>query len=251
MNRSHTPIPVTILTGFLGAGKTTLLNFILRSDHGLRVAVLVNDFGAINVDAELVVGVDGATISLANGCICCTIRDDLFQAAMQLLDRPAPPDYILVEASGISDPVSIALTFLLPEVREHLRLDSTITVVDAEQVFEQRKQVGGLIEEQVAAADLVVLNKIDLVGAARRAELRAWIGELVPRARVLEGSYGQVPLPLLLGVGRYRLALEPMGAQHHDHQHAHDHGRAWTSWSYVSDQPLAYKAARALLTSLP
>ena len=135
---SHRPscaIPVTILTGFLGAGKTTLLNRILNGDHGLKVAVLVNDFGSINIDAELVVGVESDVISLANGCVCCSIRDDLRQAVLDVLDRLEKPEYVVLEASGVADPAAIALTFLDEEIRERIRLDSIICVIDAEQVF--------------------------------------------------------------------------------------------------------------------
>ena len=107
------PIPVTIISGFLGAGKTSLLNHILNADHGLRVAVLVNDFGEINIDAALVSGVSGeSTINLSNGCICCSIRDDLLEAAVQLIQRPNPPEYIVVETSGVSDPMAVSLTFM-------------------------------------------------------------------------------------------------------------------------------------------
>jgi G3E family GTPase len=125
------PIPVTILTGFLGAGKTTLLNRILNGNHGLRVAVLVNDFGTINIDAELVVGVESNVISLANGCICCTIRDDLIATVLETIDRPERPEYILLEASGVAEPTGIAMTFNNPRFRERIRLDSILCVVDA------------------------------------------------------------------------------------------------------------------------
>src|SRR5271155_2402779 len=128
-------VPIAILTGFLGAGKTTLLNRILNGDHGLRVAVLVNDFGAINIDAELVVGVRDDVVSLSNGCVCCTIRDDLVDTVIATIDRPEAPEYILLEASGVADPSGIAMTFVDPELRDRIRLDSITCVVDADQVF--------------------------------------------------------------------------------------------------------------------
>lgn len=250
-DRPAAPTPVTILTGFLGAGKTTLLNRIVRADHGLRIAVMVNDFGAINIDNELVVGVEDGAVNLANGCICCTIRDDLLEATFALLNRPKPPQYLLIEASGVSDPVAIAATFLLPELRPLVTLDSVITLVDAEQVRAQRSQIGGLIEEQIYAADLVVLNKIDLVDDAQRNVLKTWIRSLAPRARIFEASHADVPLELLLGVGRYRLHLEPAVLQGQPHQHEHNHAEAFSSWSYTSDTPLALRQAREVLKELP
>jgi len=202
-------VPLTILTGFLGAGKTTLLNRILHGDHGLRVAVIVNDFGALDIDAQLVVGVDEGMVSLANGCVCCSLRDDLLAAAGGLLQSAAPPEYVVIEASGVSDPFEIGLAFRMPPLRELFRLDSIVALVDAEQlpIFSADARLRELLERQIDAADLVVLNKIDLVSERQRSWLRAAIQERAPRVLVWETSYAELPLPLLLDAGRHRLQL--------------------------------------------
>jgi len=127
-------IPVTLIAGFLGAGKTTLLNHILSGDHGVRAAVLVNDFGSINIDAKLIVGVEGDTVNLANGCVCCTIRDDLVGACLELLQRPERPEHLFVELSGVSDPVPVLNTFLETQLVHTFSFSSILSVVDAEQL---------------------------------------------------------------------------------------------------------------------
>ncbi|MCS7087998.1 MAG: GTP-binding protein [Thermoflexales bacterium] len=265
MSKRTQPAPITILTGFLGAGKTTLLNRILKGEHGLRVAVLVNDFGSVNIDAELIVGVEGETISLSNGCICCTIRDDLLDAVFALLQRDPPPEYILIETSGVSDPFAVAQSFFLPALRPYVKVDSVITVVDAEQVLTLTGEQEALAIDQVSAADIVVLNKVDLVNEAQLKRVRQWINEIAPRARILETTFGQVPLELILGVGEYapeRLAQRAardvhthvVGEEHHaheDHEHHHDHSLVFETWSYITDEPMSYEALAEAVDSLP
>ncbi len=275
----QTRIPVTIISGFLGAGKTTLLNYILHSDHGLRVAVMVNDFGEINIDSQLVVGVEGETVSLANGCICCSIRDDLKEAALQLLQRPEPPEYIIIETSGVSDPRSVGLTFMFtPQLAQQTRLDSIISVIDAEGVPVLDGNYRVLALAQLQAADIIVVNKIDLVESADLDELKLSITALEPQARILECSYGRVPLHLLLSIGAFeteRLQNTPKqpldihvhpakishGHDHHDHHdhdydhnddhHHHDHTLVFDSWTYTTEKPFNYQAVREAIRSLP
>ena len=264
------PIPVTIISGFLGAGKTSLLNHILNADHGLRVAVLVNDFGEINIDAELISGVSGeSAINLSNGCICCSIRDDLLEAMVKLIQRPDPPDYIVLETSGVSDPMAVSLTFIARELRSRVRVDSMLTVVDSEQIDRVDKKHRELALDQIAMADIVVLNKVDLIKDEKREELADFVKSLVPRARILETTHGKVPLDYVLDVGTYdlhrfsgKLGLEVhvhADGEAHDHENEHhhkhsrepDHTLVFSTWSYRTDKPLSHSEVRHAVKTLP
>jgi G3E family GTPase len=254
---------VTVLGGSLGAGKTTLLNHLLASGHGLRIGVLVNDFGTVGIDASLVVGVDGETVQLAGGCICCTIRDDLMGALQSLLDRPEPPQHVVIETSGVSDPKAVVDTLEMAARMGWAEIDAVIVVVDAERLPELGTRERILAGGQIAAADVIVINKIDLVAPEDLERLEGRLRRRAPRARLIRADHGRVEPALLLGVGAYdplRLSEQAAlgvhvhdedGDHDHPHDHDHDHGLTFSSLSFSTDRPLSSRRLRRAIDDLP
>lgn len=240
-------IPLTVIGGYLGAGKTTLLNRLVRGGHGRKLAILVNDFGSINIDADLITGHDGETISLANGCVCCSIGGDLSAALAALARRAAPPDHIVIEASGVADPAKIALH---GTAFAELRLDGIVAVADAETIVRRSrdKYVGDVVMCQLAAADLIVLSKTDLTGPQQTREVQNWLEAKVPGARVVEAARGSLPAELLLGVER----LHDRGMMQEGGVHADGaHQARFASWSFTGNAPLDQQILLTLLAALP
>jgi len=231
-------IPVTVLTGYLGAGKTTLLNRILTEDHGQKFAVIVNEFGEIGIDNDLVIGADEEVFEMNNGCICCTVRGDLIRIIEGLLKRRGKFDAILVETTGVADPAPVAQTFFVDaDVRQAARIDAVVTVADAKWLGERLKDAPEA-KNQIAFADVIILNKIDLVGAKELDEVEARIRAINPYAKLHKTQNCAVPLDAVLGRNAFDLQrileIEPEfldakdnhdhdhGGEHHDH-HIHHH----------------------------
>jgi G3E family GTPase len=217
-------LPVTIITGFLGSGKTTLLNHILTNQQGLKTAVLVNEFGEIGIDNELIVTTGEDMVELNNGCVCCTINNDLVEAVYKVLEREDKVDYLVVETTGLADPLPVALTFLGTELRDMTRLDSIVTMVDCEN-FSLDLFNSQAAQSQIAYGDIIVLNKVDLVDEADVDSLEIRIREMKAGSRILRTTKAQVPLPLILSVGLFesdKYFEEKTSEHHHDH-HEHDH----------------------------
>lgn len=228
MDVPKTGLPVTIITGFLGSGKTTLLNHILSNQQGVKTAVLVNEFGEIGIDNELIINTsdDNTMVELSNGCVCCTINEDLANAVYKIMERPEKVDYMIVETTGLADPLPVALTFLGSELRDLTRLDSIVTVVDAEN-FNISLFNSEVAQSQIAYGDIILLNKTDLVDEADLDKLEVQIRDIKEGARILRTTKGNVPLSLLLSVGLFDSGnyFEPE-TNGHDHSHAeheHDH----------------------------
>ena len=223
-------IPVTVITGYLGAGKTTLLNRILTEQHGRRYAVIVNEFGEIGIDNDLVVGADEEIFEMNNGCICCTVRGDLIRIIEGLMRRRGRFDAIIVETTGLADPAPVAQTFFVDaDVKDAAKLDAVVTLADAKWLLDRLKDAPEA-KNQIAFADVIVLNKTDLVSSDELGEVEARIRGINPYAKLHRAIKAEVPLKAVLEQNAFDLErileIEPnflYAEEHGDHDHDHHH----------------------------
>ncbi|MFM7438568.1 MAG: CobW family GTP-binding protein [Snowella sp.] len=269
-------MPITIITGFLGSGKTTLLNYILSNNKDLKVAVLVNEFGDINIDSQLLVSIDQDMVELSNGCICCTINDGLVDAVYKVLEKGDRIDYMIIETTGIADPLPIMLTFLGTELRYLTYLDSVITLVDATEFTPEHFESDAAFK-QIMYGDIILLNKTDLASTEQVDKLENHIHCIKEKARLMRCQNGIVPLPLILDVEYHNpytyadLVEEEIeqtqrdqndpehhnrSHDHHVHEHHHHHSDhldndGFVSVSYCSQCPFSLDIFEEWLDTLP
>ncbi len=266
---SQQEVPVTIITGFLGSGKTTLLNKILQNDGGgcswsrsisnhrvdlnQKVAVLVNEFGSLNIDAQLLVSYDDDLVELSNGCICCTINEGLIEAVKRILAREEKVERLIIETTGVADPLPIILTFVGADFRDFTRLDSVITLIDGE-TFTPEHFDSEVAYKQIAYGDILLLNKTDLASREQLTALETYIASIKKNPRIIHTQYAQVPLPLILDVSKTQTDSYSQ-AEHHEHYHHHSHhleADGFISLSFESDKPFdVYKFQKFLNEGLP
>ena len=264
------PIPVTVLTGFLGAGKTTLLNHLVSQKHGYRCAVIINEFGAINIDNQLVTGIDEEIVELNNGCLCCRVRGDLIKSLRDLFNKQKRFDYVLIETTGLASPGPIAQTFFTPELMEMVRLDGIVTVADAKH-FEKELADSPETRAQIAFADVILLNKTDLVSIDQLERLETRIRKMNSLAYIHRTQNAQIDVSKILNLKARELNTPLVlpsagqkasaGHEHKDdpseehehtgeHEEDHHHDEDVRSFYITGEQPLDLKRLEAWLTEV-
>lgn len=234
-------MPVTVIAGFLGSGKTTLLNYILANQKGLKTAVVVNEIGEIGIDSELIIATDHDMVELSNGCICCSLNNDLVDAVFRVLQRRQEIDYLVVESTGVADPLPIVLTFLRSEFRDRMRVDSIVTIADADN-FSLDLFANEAARNQLRYADVILLNKCDLAGASRLRSIEERIREVRQGARILRTVGCRVPLALILGVRLFQSDSDFLvwsDHAHAGHGDAHLANDGFEALSFEAKQPFS------------